>query len=376
MDGTKNMEELLEERLKERLDCVGPLDREAMDRTGIRWDQIAKPLKSLGLLETNVIRIAGILGDSRVSLDKRALVAMCADNGVIEEGVTQSGSEVTAIVAQNMAEGSSTVTVMAQAESVDVFPVDIGMVTEGDTVSGIPEENEELKPRTMLKRKIRRGTRNFAKEPAMTRQEALQGILIGMEIAGRLQKQGYTVLATGEMGIGNTTTSSAVAAALLGEPVNRMTGKGAGLSDEGLERKIRVIGEALERWKPDPEDPLDVLSKVGGYDIAGLTGVFLGGAVYRIPVLIDGFISSVAALLAQRLLPAARDFMVASHVSKEPAGGLLLERMGLRPMLCCDMCLGEGTGAVAALSVLDMGLAVYHTMATFDDIHVEQYKPL
>ena len=210
----------------------------------------------------------------------------------------------------------------------------------------------------------------------MTKEEALRAILVGMELAGNLKRQGYEILATGEMGIGNTTTSSAVAAALLKEPVEKMTGKGAGLSKEGLKTKIRVIEEALDRYAKEMTDPLEILRHVGGYDIAGLTGVFLGGAVYRIPVLIDGFISSAAALLAKEILPAAVDFMIASHVSKEPAGKLLLDTLGLSPMLCCEMCLGEGTGAVASLPVLDMGFTVYEKMATFEDIQVEQYKPL
>ncbi|QNM06904.1 nicotinate-nucleotide--dimethylbenzimidazole phosphoribosyltransferase [Qiania dongpingensis] len=370
------MEGKLAARLDELLRSVSPVDEDAARDTQKRWDSLAKPLKSLGLLEKNVAKIAGIHGSSRVDLKKRALVAMCADNGVIEEGVTQTGSEVTAIVAENMAVGSTTVTVMAEAARTDVFPVDIGMATEGCLLEGVPKEEGELLSRTLLPRKVRRGTRNFAKGPAMTREEALRAVLVGIEIAGRLKAQGYDILATGEMGIGNTTTSSAVAAALLSQPVEQMTGKGAGLSDEGLQRKIKVIQEALENLKPDREDPMDILVKVGGYDIAGMTGLFLGGAIYRIPVLIDGFISSVAALLAMNLEPLSRDYMIASHVSKEPAGQLILDELGLKPMLCCEMCLGEGTGAVAALSVLDMGLTVYHRMATFDDMNVEQYQPL
>ena len=370
------MERQLEDRIGELLMKAEPLRIEAMAETEERWDHIAKPLKSLGILEKNVAKLAGISGNSRVEIKKRALVAMCADNGVIEEGVTQTGSEVTAIVAENMAVGSTTVTVMAEAAGVDVFPVDIGMVTEGDCLTGIPEEKKELKPRTLLSRKIRRGTRNFAKEEAMTREEALRAVLVGMEIAGQLKAQGYEIIATGEMGIGNTTTSSALAAAFLEQPVVRMTGKGAGLSDEGLQKKIKVIEEALERYKPHKEDSIALLCKVGGYDIAGLMGVFLGGAVYRIPVMLDGFISSVAAMLAKNLLPVSVDYMIASHVSKEPAAKLVLDELGLKPMLSCEMCLGEGTGAMAALPVLDMGLTVYYRMATFNDIKVEQYKPL
>lgn len=366
----------LEERLERRLSAVRPLDQEAMELAWKRWDNIGKPLRSLGLLEKNLVKIAGIQETARPSIKKRALIAMCADNGVVAEGVTQTGWEVTAAVAQNMATDASSVTVMSDVAGVKVFPVDIGMVTEGEILTGVPEEDEPVPYRTLLSRKIRRAARNFAKEPAMTKEETLRAILVGMELAGNLKRQGYEILATGEMGIGNTTTSSAVAAALLKEPVEKMTGKGAGLSDEGLKTKIRVIEEALERYEQEMNDPMEILRHVGGYDIAGLTGVFLGGAVYRIPVLIDGFISSTAALLAKELLPAAADFMIASHVSKEPAGKLVLDALGLAPMLCCEMCLGEGTGAVASLPVLDMGFTVYEQMATFEDIQVEQYKPL
>ena len=372
----KEMDRQLEDRVSGLLMKAEPLCKEAMDETEKRWDHIAKPLKSLGILEKNVTKIAGITGNSRVEIGKRALIAMCADNGVVEEGVTQTGNEVTAIVAENMAVGSTTVTVMADAAGVDVFPVDIGMVTEGECISGIPEEKEEIRPRTLLPRKISKGTRNLAKEEAMTREEALRAILVGIELAGRLKAQGYQILTTGEMGIGNTTTSSAVAAAFLSQPVESMTGKGAGLSNEGLQNKINVIKKALEIHKPNTKDSIDLLCKVGGYDIAGLMGVFLGGAVYRIPVMIDGFISSVAAMLAKNLLPLSVDYMLASHSSKEPAAQLVLDELGLKPMLCCEMCLGEGTGAMAALPVLDMGLTVYNTMATFDDINVEQYQPL
>ena len=367
---------VLEERLHSRLSTVRPLNQETMDLAWKRWDNIGKPLRSLGLLEKNLVKIAGIQETARPSIKKRALIAMCADNGVVAEGVTQTGWEVTAAVAQNMAADASSVAVMSDVAGVKVFPVDIGMVTEGELLTGVPEEEEPVPYRTLLSRKIRRATRNFAREPAMTREETLRAILVGMELAGNLKRQGYEILATGEMGIGNTTTSSAVAAALLKEPVEKMTGKGAGLSNEGLKTKIRVIEEALDRYAKEMTDPLEILRHVGGYDIAGLTGVFLGGAVYRIPVLIDGFISSAAALLAKEILPAAVDFMIASHVSKEPAGKLLLDTLGLSPMLCCEMCLGEGTGAVASLPVLDMGFTVYEKMATFEDIQVEQYKPL
>lgn len=216
----------------------------------------------------------------------------------------------------------------------------------------------------------------MTKEPAMTYEEAVQGIEAGIEMVRRLKEQGYRLIATGEMGIGNTTTSSAVASVLLNRSVEEMTGRGAGLSGEGLKRKIDAIKRAVKLNEPDPSDPVDVLAKVGGLDIAGMAGVFMGGAVYRIPVVIDGFISCVAALVAQRISPLTKDYMIASHVSREPAAAMILEALEKEAVLHGEMCLGEGSGAVALFPFIDMGLAVYESMSTFEEIKVEQYEEL
>lgn len=347
--------------LEEAIARIEPLDKRAMEIAQKRWDSIAKPLHSLGKLETVLTQIAGITKDPQIDLSKRALIAMCADNGVVEEGVTQSGQEVTAIVAENFLKGDTTVCAMCRQSHAEVFPVDIGMVTD-------------TKVRT--DHKIAYGTKNMTKGPAMTREEAVRGIEAGIAMAEELKEQGYQILATGEMGIGNTTTSSAVACVLLDRPVEEMTGRGAGLTSHGLGRKITAIRSAIEINQPDPTDPVDVLAKVGGFDIAGMTGIFLGGAALHIPVVMDGFISCVAALIAIRLCPAAGDYILASHVSKEPAAHLILKQMKKEAILHADMCLGEGTGAVALFPILDMAMAVYHSMSTFEDIHVEQYEEL
>ena len=210
----------------------------------------------------------------------------------------------------------------------------------------------------------------------MTREQAVQALETGIEMVRRLREDGYGLLATGEMGIGNTTTSSAVASVLLNRPAEEMTGRGAGLSGDGLDRKIHAIKKAIAVNRPDPKDAIDVLAKVGGFDIAGMAGMFLGGAALGVPVVIDGFISCVAALIAQRICPQAGDYMIASHVSKEPAAHLILEALGKEAVLHGEMCLGEGSGAVALFPFLDMGVAVYESMSTFEDIHVEQYKEL
>ena len=347
--------------LEEAKKQIRPVDQEAVCAAQKRWDSIAKPLHSLGKMEKIVIQIAGITGSADVRLDKRALVAMCADNGVVEEGVTQTGQEVTAIVAENFLKGDTSACVMCRQCGTDVFPVDVGMASDTKVPSDL---------------KVMMGTRNMTKEPAMTYEEAVQGIEAGIEMVRRLKEQGYRLIATGEMGIGNTTTSSAVASVLLGQPVETMTGRGAGLSSDGLTRKIQAIKKAVDLNKPDAKDSIDVLAKVGGLDIAGMAGVYLGGAALQIPVLIDGFISGVAALVAARLCPEAADYMIASHVSKEPAAHLVLEKLGKEAVLHADMCLGEGTGAIALCPFLDMGATLYNTLSTFDDIHVDQYEEL
>lgn len=348
-------------KLEEAISKVKPLNQEAMIIAQKRWDSIAKPLHSLGKLETTIIQIAGMTGTSEVDISKRALVPMCADNGVVEEGVTQTGQEITALVANNFLKGITTACVMAKQCGVDVVPVDVGIAVDTQV-------------RTDLK--VAYGTKNMTKGPAMTREEAIRGIEAGIQIACELKEQGYKVLATGEMGIGNTTTSSAVASVLLDQPVEKMTGRGAGLSSEGLERKINAIKKSIEVNKPDANDAIDVLAKVGGLDIAGMAGTFLGGAALGMPVLMDGFISCVAAMIAVGICPAVSHYILASHVSKEPAAHLVLEHLEKDAILHGDMCLGEGTGAVALLPILDLAVKVYSSMSTFGDIKMDNYEEL
>ena len=360
-------------KLEEILKNIEDIDEKSMDEADRRWDSIAKPLKSLGLLEGAIIKIAGIIKNSRVSLDKKALIIMCADNGVVKEGVTQTGQEVTANVTENFTNEKATTSIMAKSIGVDVFPVDIGVYRDmDDTIN----DNEKIQPFKILNRKIAYGTNDILKGPAMSRENAVKAIETGIDLVGYMKECGYNIVATGEMGIGNTTTSSAMVSVLLNKPVEEVTGKGAGLTSEGLERKINVIKEAIKLNKPDCNDPIDVLAKVGGYDIAGLVGVFIGGAVYNIPIVIDGFISAVAALTASRIEPKVKQYMLPSHVSKEPAGKMLLDALGLKPFITCEMCLGEGSGAVAVLPILDMACIVYNKMSSFNDIGIEEYKPL
>ena len=344
----------------EKIDRAIALPDEAtLAEARARWDSIAKPLNGLGELEKMVTKIAGLTGESRVCIEKRAVVVFCADNGVVAEGVTQTDASVTAIMAGQIRDHRSCVCRMAQSAGAEIFAVDMGMLHRVPGIEGCH---------------IADGTRNMANGPAMSREQAESAIAYGMELAERYANEGYTLLATGEMGIGNTTTSSAVAAVLLDMPVETVTGRGAGLSDAGLRRKQEVIRRAIAVNRPDPADALDVLARLGGFDLAGMVGLFLGCALRRVPVLVDGLISSVSALIAARLCPRCRCAMLASHTSAEPAAARILEELGLRAILHADMKLGEGTGAVCMMPLLDMALAVYHGSAAFTDTGIAQYE--
>ena len=347
--------------LEETLQKIHPLDEKAMEISRKRWDSIAKPLHSLGKMEDIIVQIAGITGSPDMNLSKRALVAMCADNGVVEEGVTQTGQEVTAIVAENFLSGATSACTMCRQCGTEVYPVDVGMAVDTKVPTDL---------------KVAMGTKNMVKEPAMTRAQAEKAIMTGILQVKEKKAAGYQILATGEMGIGNTTTSSAVAAVLLDEDPEIMTGRGAGLTNEGLKRKMDVIKTAIKKNRPDPADAVDVLAKVGGLDLAGMAGVYLGGAIYRIPVVVDGFISAVAALAAVKMCSAARDALIVSHMSKEPGMQKVLNALQMEAPLCADMCLGEGTGAVAYLPVLDLAAEVYQKMSTFSDNDIKDYEEL
>ena len=335
-----------------------PLDAAVGAQAKAHWDGIAKPLAGLGVLEELVIKIAALTGDENVQIAPRAVLVMCADNGVVAEGVTQTDASVTAQMAGQILQKRSSVCRMAAAVGADTEPYDMGMLCRVAGVHGCH---------------IADGTKNMTRQPAMTREEAEKAIEAGMVLVREYRDRGYRLLATGEMGIGNTTTSSAVASVLLDMPVEAVTGRGAGLSDAGLARKIDAIHRAIDCNQPDAGDALDVLAKLGGFDIAGMTGMFLGGALYRVPVLIDGFISSIAALIAARLCPNAVCAMLASHCSAEPAAQKVLQKLGVRAVIDADLKLGEGTGAVCMMPLLDMALSVYHGSAAFSETGVAQY---
>ena len=330
----------------------------AKEHAQYRWDHVAKPLRSLGKLEKLIVQMAGVQGTADVRIDKRCALVFCADHGVVEEGVSQSGSDVTARVAASIAAGTANINLMAGVSQTDVFAVDMGML---HPIPGTVD------------RRLAAGTQNMTKGPAMTPKQAETALQAGMNLVGEMKNRGYQIIATGEMGIGNTTASTAMACVLLNCPPEELTGRGAGLSDAGLARKRQAISRALSVNQPDAKDPMDVLAKVGGFEIAGMAGAFLGGMKHGVPIIIDGVISAVAALAAARICPSAVDFMLPSHMSREPAMIRVMAELGMAPILHADMALGEGTGAVALIPLMDMALRVYHGPHTFDDLGMAAY---
>ncbi|MDE7272449.1 MAG: nicotinate-nucleotide--dimethylbenzimidazole phosphoribosyltransferase [Lachnospiraceae bacterium] len=327
------------------------------------WDHVAKPLDGMGRFESLTAQIGAILGTDELAVSgaRKAVIIMCADNGIVEEGVSQSGREVTLAVVKNMAKQQSSVGKMAAKIGADTIPVDIGVSFQGE-IAGV------------VNRKIRCGTRNFRKEPAMTQEEACRALYTGIEMVKDCRQKGYRLLATGEMGIGNTTTSSAVAASLLDCDVAEVTGRGAGLSDGKLIQKQQIIAEAIGKYQLRGAEPLQVLCTVGGFDIAGLAGVCIGGALFHVPIVLDGVISMVAALVAERIVPGTRAYLIPSHKGKEPAVEMLAAALGLEPVIDASMALGEGTGAVMMMALLDMVLCIYNNRTTFSDIEIAQYE--
>ncbi len=349
--------------IKKTLDSITELDASAMESAQKRLDGLTKPVGSLGMLEEIVKRLAGITGHMFPDVQRKMVVIMCADNGVVDEGVSQAPKIVTSLMTHSFMKGIAGINALSRHSGSEILVVDIGV-------------DDEIRNKGILDRKIMRGTRNMTKGPAMTRDEALRAICAGIGVMADLKNKGYQLVATGEMGIGNTTTSSAIAAVFTGKPVEYLVGKGVGSTPGGLENKIATIQKAISLNEPDPGDPVDVLAKVGGLDLAGLAGCFIGAAAYRLPIVIDGFISSAAALAAIRMNPDVREFVFASHCSAEPGSGLIMEAISIRPALNLGMRLGEGTGAALMFHIIDAAVAAYKEMGTFSDAEINDYVPI
>ncbi|MTK11027.1 MAG: nicotinate-nucleotide--dimethylbenzimidazole phosphoribosyltransferase [Clostridiaceae bacterium] len=340
--------------LEETLQNIRPAYKEAIDKAWKRIDNLTKPIGSLGELEEIAAKMAGITGKTHNKINKKSVVIMCADNGVFEEGVSNCPQEFTITVTNNFTRGITGVCVLSQFVNSDITVVDVGV--KGDF------DNPKI-----INKKVAYGTKNIVKGPAMTREEAIQAIEAGIEVVDNLVKEGYDLLGTGEMGIGNTTTSAAVLSVLADFPVDVVVGKGSGLTEEQYENKKMVVQRAIDVNKPDKKDPIDVLAKVGGFDIAGICGCFLGAAKNRIPIVIDGFISSAAAVCAYRLNPHVKDFIFPSHLSAEPGAAYMMKELELSPMLDLRMRLGEGSGCPLAFNIIEAALHAVNNMATFEE---------
>lgn len=325
-----------------------------------KWDTLAKPIDGLGRYEKLVARVGGIQRTDCPSVKRRSLIVFFSDNGIVEEGVSQSDASVTHKVAEAMSAGRSTVCVMAKEAGVKILPVDVGM--KGDPVYGI--EN----------RRVREGSRNFLKEPAMTREETLQAMDAGYQVAKAAKDAGDEILLLGEMGIGNTSTATAVSCALLGTGPEEVTGSGAGLSAELVKHKHDVIKEALKKHARDPQDALGILSTFGGYDIAAMVGVIRAAAELHVPVVADGLITLAAVLAADRTEPGAKEVCIASHFPREPMGRRLTGVLGLEPPISADMALGEGTGAVLLMPQIDVCMRLYNEGLRFEGLGIEAYQ--
>lgn len=320
-------------------------------------NKLTKPQGSLGVLEALSIQLGGITGQKCSDLGKKAVVVMAADHGVVAEGISVFPSEVTTQMVMNFTQGGAAINVLSRHTGADVLVVDVGVAAE-------------IKQPQVLSFKVKFGTENMAQGPAMKRSEAVQALEVGIKVANELKEKGYRMLATGEMGIGNTTASSALFAAFLGASAIEVTGKGTGINNEAIKHKAEVIDRAISVNRPDPKDPVDVLAKVGGLEIAALAGLILGAAANRIPVVIDGFISSAAALVAVKIAPFSLGYIIASHCSAEMAHRKLLQYLNLKPILELEMRLGEGTGAVLAFPLVEAAVKIVKEMATFESAGV------
>jgi nicotinate-nucleotide--dimethylbenzimidazole phosphoribosyltransferase len=345
------------QRIRDLIETITPLDSVAMEQAQARQHVLTKPVDSLGTLEDLAVQIAGVTSQAIPALERKAVIVMVGDHGVTVEGVSAYSSEVTGQMVSNFLRGGAAINALARQADVQVLIVDIGVA------STIAEPG-------LISRNVAPGTANMVCGPAMTEAQMLAAIQVGIDILTTQADQGIALVATGEMGIGNTTAASAVTAALLGVEVAHVTGRGTGIDDEQLIHKVQVIERALATNTPDSNDPLDVLMKVGGFEIAGLVGVILGAAACYLPVVIDGFISGAAALIAAELCPLVRPYLIAGHLSVEPGHQLICLKLGLTPLLNLKMRLGEGTGAVLAMHIIEAALCTHREMATFAEAGV------
>jgi nicotinate-nucleotide--dimethylbenzimidazole phosphoribosyltransferase len=353
--------------LKEVIAEIQPLDNAAMQAARDRQNQLTKPAGSLGRLEELSIQLAGISGKEIPSLKDKVIITMAGDHGVVAEGVSAYPQEVTPQMVLNFLAGGAAINVLARHIGARVVVVDMGVANEIKVVS-----RGEVTSPLLIQCRVASGTMNLAQGAAMTRAQAEESIQSGIEIALAEISKGADIIGTGDMGIGNTTPSAAIACAFLNQHPKEVAGRGTGVDDEGLNRKISAIERGLKVNKPNAQDGLDVLSKVGGFEIGGLAGVMLGAASKHVPVMVDGFISTAAAMIAVSLAPGCKDYLISAHRSKEHGHGLMLDWLGLKPLLDLDMRLGEGTGAALGISFAEAACKILSEMATFGEAGVSE----
>jgi len=347
--------------LNSTLKDIKPLNEKWYALAQKHLDNLTKPIGSLGRLEEFAIRLVAITENPLPQLERKVIFTFAGDHGVADEGVSAFPKEVTRQMVFNFLSGGAGINVLARHAGAEVVVVDIGV----DYDFGMGAHG-------LVSKKVIKGTKNIRLGPAMTRDEAMKCIDVGLWLAREYVEKGYRIFGTGEMGIGNTTPSSAIAAVLTGKPVEKVTGRGTGISDAIWEKKVKVIKDAISVNKPDPSDPIDVLSKLGGAEIGGIAGLIIGASAYRVPVVIDGFISTAGALIAYAIEPKTKDYMFAAHNSQEIGHKRMLERIGLRPILDLDLRLGEGTGAALGMLIIEAGLKIYKEMATFAEAGVSK----
>ena len=348
------------DKINEVIASIQPLDEKAMRKARMRQDNLTKPQGSLGQLESVSIQVVGMKRNSRPRMTHKVIFTLAGDHGVTQEGVSAYPSEVTPQMVYNFLRGGAGINVLARHVGARVVVADLGVATK-------MEEH-----RSLIDKKVAMGTQNMAKGPAMSREEAIRSIEAGIELVEEELSKGIDILGTGDMGIGNTTSSSAITAALTGVDVAIVTGRGTGLDDEGWRRKVKVIQRALDINRPDPREGIDVLSKLGGFEIGGIAGVILAGAKYQIPVVIDGFISGAAALIATSFSPKVKPYLIASHQSAEKGHKIILEHLGLKPLLNLDLRLGEGTGAALGIFLVEASIRILNEMTTFVEAGVSE----
>jgi nicotinate-nucleotide--dimethylbenzimidazole phosphoribosyltransferase len=348
------------EKIKEIISKIKPIDKRVMAKARERLDDLTKPPGSLGRLEEIAERISGIRGRLAPVIKQKVIFILAGDHGVVAEGVSVYPAEVTPQMVYNFVRGGAAINVLARHAGARVIVVDMGVGTD-------------LEPRPeIVNKKIARGTQNIARGPAMSYEQAIQSIKTGIELVEDEFSRGVDIIGAGDMGIGNTTSSSAITAAITGAELREVTGRGTGIDDVMLERKIEVIRQALKINQPDPKDPLDVLVKIGGFEIGGLVGVILAGASHRLPVVLDGFIVGAAGLIAYSLAPQVKDYLFAAHCSVEKGHKIILEKIGLKPLFDLGLRLGEGTGAALGIGIIEAATKIFNEMATFEEASVSK----